>query len=85
MPPACRVATLTGSLGAVDDAMTLLALPPGTEVLGPVEHGDEQVRTVLRVPWAAGEALTDALSELQRVRSARRLDPVRVQVDPVTL
>jgi primosomal protein N' (replication factor Y) len=85
MPPACRVATLTGSLGAVDDAMTLLALPPGTEVLGPVEHGEESVRTVLRVPWAAGEALTTALGELQRLRSARRLDPVRVQVDPVTL
>lgn len=85
MPPSCRVATLSGSLGAVDDAMTLLSLPPGTEVLGPVEHGDDVVRTVLRVPWAAGAGLTDALSELQRIRSARRLDPVRVQVDPVTL
>lgn len=85
MPPACRVATLTGTLGAVDDAMTVLSLPPGTEVLGPVEHGDDVVRTVLRVPWAAGEGLTDALAELQRLRSARRLDPVRVQVDPVTL
>ncbi len=85
MPPACRVATLTGSLGAVDDAMTLLALPPGTEVLGPVEHGEDVVRTVLRVPWSAADALSAALVELQRLRSARRLDPVRVQVDPVSL
>ncbi|MDO7866876.1 primosomal protein N' [Nocardioides jiangxiensis] len=84
MPPACSVATLTGSLGAVDDAMTLLAVPAGTEVLGPAEHGAEH-RTVLRVPWAAGQALADALGELQRVRSARRLDPVRVQVDPPSL
>lgn len=85
MPPACRVATLTGSLGAVDDAMTLLSLPPGTEVLGPVAHGDDTVRTVLRVPWSAGDALARTLAELQRLRSARRLDPVRVQVDPATL
>ena len=84
MPPACCVATLIGDVGAVDDAMTLLSLPPGAEILGPVEH-DDAVRTVLRVPWATGQALTDALGELQRVRSARRLDPVRVQVDPPTL
>jgi primosomal protein N' (replication factor Y) len=85
MPPACRVATLVGSPGAIDDAMILLSVPPGAEVLGPVDHGDDAARTVLRVPWASGEALTDALGELQRVRSARKLDPVRVQVDPPTL
>lgn len=85
MPPACRVATLQGSPGAVDDAMTLLAVPPGAEVLGPADHGDGAVRTVIRVPWSTGGALSAALGELQRVRSARKLDPVRIQVDPPTL
>lgn len=85
MPPASRVATITGTAGAVDDAMTLLAVPPGAEVLGPAEHGEGLVRTVIRVPWSHGPALSAALGELHRLRSARRLDPVRIQVDPPTL
>ena len=36
-----------------------------------------------RAPTVA--ALSRALGEVQRVRSARKLDPVRIQVDPVTL
>ena len=35
LPPASRLATVTGEPGAVDDAFTLLDRPPGTEVLGP--------------------------------------------------
>jgi primosomal protein N' (replication factor Y) len=37
------------------------------------------------VPRAAGPALSAALGELQRVRSARKLDAVRIQVDPLVL
>lgn len=90
LPPASRLATITGTPGALDDALTLLALPPGAEVLGPVpaeptSTGDPRLRAVVRVPRALGTKLTEALGELQRVRSARRLDPVRVQVDPPTL
>ncbi len=85
MPPASRLATLEGTPGAVDDAMTLLAVPPGAEVLGPAPHGDDAVRVVVRVPWSSGPALASSLGELQRLRSARRLDPVRIQVDPPTL
>ncbi|PVG82977.1 primosome assembly protein PriA [Nocardioides gansuensis] len=84
LPPAARLATITGSPGAVDDALTLLALPEGAEVLGPVPVGEE-LRAVVRVPRATGPALSSALAELQRVRSARKLDPVRVQVDPAEL
>jgi primosomal protein N' (replication factor Y) len=40
---------------------------------------------VVRVPRAQGGDLSTALAELQRVRSSRKLDPVRVQVDPPTL
>ncbi len=92
LPPAVRMATVTGSPGAVDDALTLLSLPPVAEVLGPTPvevprsaAADEECRAVLRVPRADGAALSTALGELQRIRSARRLDPVRVQIDPAVL
>jgi primosomal protein N' (replication factor Y) len=86
LPPASRVATITGEPGAVDDALTLLAPPPSAEVLGPVDVVDpEGSRAVIRVPRADGAALSRALTELQKLRSARKLDPVRVQVDPPSL
>jgi primosomal protein N' (replication factor Y) len=84
LPPASRLATITGEPGAVDDALTLLDAPPSAEVLGPVPLGEE-CRVVVRVPRAQGIALSRALGELQRIRSARKLDAVRVQVDPPTL
>lgn len=85
LPPAARLATLTGSPGAVDDALTLLAAPEASEVLGPVPAGEDEVRAVIRVPRSQGAELSDALGELQRVRSARKLDPVRIRVDPPVL
>ena len=36
-PPVSRMASLTGSPAAVADLLALLRLPPGTDVLGPVE------------------------------------------------
>ncbi len=85
LPPASRLATITGEPGAVDDALTLLDGPPGTEVLGPVEVDEGESRLVVRAPRAHATALSRALGEIQRVRAARKLDPVRIQVDPVTL
>jgi primosomal protein N' (replication factor Y) len=85
LPPASRLATITGDPGAVDDALTLLDRPPGTEALGPVPVDDGDSRVVVRVPRAHGAALSRALGEVQRVRSARKLDPVRIQVDPLSL
>jgi primosomal protein N' (replication factor Y) len=85
LPPASRLATLTGPPGAVDDALTLLDRPPGTEVLGPVEQADGESRVVVRVPRAHATSLSHALGEVQRLRSARKLDPVRIQVDPPSL
>ena len=82
LPPASRLATITGEPGAVDDAVTLLAAPPGAEILGPVALGEGEERVVVRVPRASGDDLSRALSELQRVRSGRKLDAVRIQVDP---
>lgn len=97
LPPAARIATVTGDLGALDDVLHLLDLPDGAEVLGPVAvdapppsapaapAGAVEHRVLLRVPRAAGQELSQALGDLQRIRSARKLDPVRIQVDPPTL
>jgi primosomal protein N' (replication factor Y) len=98
LPPACRLATISGSEEAVAASLAHLQLPAGTEVLGPVAVGDPpgpsgppstpaagEVRAVLRVPRAAGARLDEALAAMQRVRSARKLPAVRVQVDPIRL
>lgn len=85
LPPASRLATITGEPGAVDDALTLLDAPPDAEVLGPVDLDEGESRVVVRVPRAQGQALSLALGQLQRVRSSRKLDAVRIQVDPPTL
>ena len=84
LPPASRLATISGEAGAVDDALTLFVPPTGAEVLGPVEH-EEESRVVIRVPRAHGPALSLALGELQRIRSSRKLDAVRIRVDPTNL
>ena len=87
LPPAARLATITGEPGALDDALTLLDLPEVADLLGPVPVGNDkgEQRAVVRVPLASGPALSAALGELQRVRSARKLDAVRIQVDPLAL
>ena len=84
LPPASRLATISGEPGAVDDALTLLDAPAAAEVLGPVESGEES-RVVVRVPRAQGPLLSRALGDLQRLRSSRKLDAVRIQVDPTSL
>lgn len=86
LPPASRLASISGDAGAVDDALTLLAAPESAEVLGPVPLGEDgECRAVVRVPRAEGVALSTALGELQRLRSSRKLDAVRIQVDPANL
>ena len=99
LPPASRLATLTAPETDLDSALAGLRLPAGAEVLGPVAvpttgrpvtggvAADEPqpLRAVVRVPRAAGAELSRTLTEMQGVRSARKLPPVRVQVDPVGL
>ncbi len=93
LPPASRVATLTGEAADLEAALATLTLPPGAEVLGPVplvpgSHREDEpdgVRYVLRVPRASGEDLSRALREMQAQRSARKLAHLRVEVDPAEL
>jgi primosomal protein N' (replication factor Y) len=95
LPPASRLATVTGPVEAVESIVELLDLPDATDVLGPVpveppagalpDPATPQVRVVLRVPRAQGARLSRALVEAQGMRAARKLSAVRVQVDPLAL
>jgi len=88
LPPASRVATLSGDADELEAALAVLALPAGAEVLGPVPDGErdgDSVRYVVRVPRVSGPALSEALLRLQAQRSARKEPHLRVEVDPVSL
>ena len=91
LPPASRVATVTGEPDDLEAALPTLQLPAGAEVLGPVPvetrdaRDEEQVRYVVRVPRASGPALSAALQQLQAQRSARKLPHLRIEVDPAEL
>ena len=85
-PPAVRMAALSGPAEAVESLLTAAALPPGAELLGPVDTGEDLVRMLVRVARPAGRALAAALHEAQAERSARK-EPgaVRVELDPAEL
>jgi len=95
LPPASRVATLSGDPEELERALPALVLPRGAEVLGPVAAADGPAssnqpsstmqRYVIRVPRAAGPDLSAALLRLQAQRSARKEPHLRVEVDPMSL
>ncbi|MFF4411774.1 primosomal protein N' [Streptosporangium sp. NPDC001559] len=88
-PPAVRIATLTGSPAAVREMLGDVELPGQAQVLGPVPldapRGDQvRERAMVRVPQAAGAALSAALKGAAGVRSARKSpEVVRVCIDPL--
>jgi len=85
-PPTVRIAALSGPQEAVDALLADTELPPGAELLGPVEEPPDSVRTLVRVPRSAGLALAGALHRAQAGRSARKAPgAVRVQLDPAEL
>jgi primosomal protein N' (replication factor Y) len=79
-PPATRMASVSGSPAAVADLLGMLDL----EVLGPVPDGDQE-RAFVRVPRPEGAALAAALKGAAGVRSARKAEPVRIELDPLSL
>ncbi|MGC4893510.1 primosomal protein N' [Micromonospora sp. DT31] len=85
-PPAVRMASVTGPAEAVADLLAGAPLPDEAEVLGPVPAEEGRERMLVRVPRARAAALADALHAAAGRRSARKAaDPVRLQVDPLTL
>ena len=83
LPPASRLATITGEPGAVDDALTLLAAARGGRGARPgAGRPTARSRVVVRVPRAQGADAVAGPGGAAAVRSARKLDAVRIQVDP---
>jgi len=91
-PPATRIASLAASPAALADFLEALRLPDDADLLGPVPEPPrpgqegERERYLVRVPRTDGPALAQALSEVQGVRSAKKVaEHVRVQLDPLDL
>ncbi|MEU5907421.1 primosomal protein N' [Micromonospora sp. NPDC047467] len=85
-PPAVRMASVTGPAEAVADLLAAARLPGDAEVLGPVPADEGRERMLVRVPRARAAALAEALHSAAGVRAARKAaDPVRLQVDPLSL
>ena len=92
LPPAARVAAVSGIPAAVHDFVDDLELPAGAEILGPVpdpsasRDGVAAERILIRVPRRAGGELATALKNGVSQRSARKAaDPIRVALDPIVL
>jgi primosomal protein N' (replication factor Y) len=85
-PPAVRMAAITGSRAAVGDLLSTAELPETAHVLGPIQHGAEEVRALVRTPVGEALRLAQALHRAQGVRSARKAaGTVRMRIDPVPL
>ena len=80
-PPASRMASLSGSAVAVAELAGAVGMG---EVLGPVAFGEGE-RVFLRVARDQGAALAAALKAAAGARSARKAEPVRVELDPASL
>lgn len=71
-PPAVRVATLTGTVQAVADAVAALQVD-GADILGPVEVDDGTVRTIVRFDYGRGGEIASGLrAEVIRSAANRR-------------
>jgi primosomal protein N' (replication factor Y) len=86
------MASLAASPAALADFLEALRLPPGADLLGPVPEpprpgqDGERERYLVRVQRGEGLALAHALTEVQGVRSAKKVgEHVRVQLDPLDL
>jgi primosomal protein N' (replication factor Y) len=99
LPPAGRMAALTGPSAAVAALLDAIDLPAAAELLGPVPvpptarsgpgvmSGDEPTeRMLIRVPRALGTELAAALKAAQAGRSARKAPgAIKVELDPAIL
>jgi primosomal protein N' (replication factor Y) len=94
LPPAWRVAELTGTPDDVADLLGHARLPDAATVLGPVPVAvprrgpvvEGRVRALVVVPRPQGGELAFALRAASAIRSARKDGaPVTVRVDPLLL
>jgi primosomal protein N' (replication factor Y) len=94
LPPAFRMASLTGPPEAVRELLSAVALPPRADVLGPVSAGNDDavaemgqtVRYLVRAPSPAGTGLAVALRAALAEHTASKRDGViRLHLDPAEL
>jgi primosomal protein N' (replication factor Y) len=84
LPPAARMATVDGPMSEIEPLIHRV-WTHNTEVLGPLDTDGDEVRLVLRCPLREGAELAEHLHAVQADRSAAKLAPVRVRVDPISL
>jgi primosomal protein N' (replication factor Y) len=89
-PPTARMATLTGPADAITDLLAAVALPEGSDIIGPVDEprdgAEPAVRFLVRAPSSAGTELAVALRAGLAGRSARKEGgAVRLRLDPAEL
>ncbi|MBH0009300.1 primosomal protein N' [Salinibacterium sp. SWN1162] len=85
-PPAVRVATLTGKVALIDDAIRQLPVAP-LDILGPVDLPGGLVRTIVRFDYKDGAAVAEQLKALvvtatTVARSSRKPGTPRAQQPP---
>jgi primosomal protein N' (replication factor Y) len=86
LPPAVRLAALTGDQADIDDALAMLELNPQTLVRGPVPGKDNQVRMLVSCDRKLGIELATQLKAMTSARSAKHKGgPVNVRIDPINL
>jgi primosomal protein N' (replication factor Y) len=88
LPPAVRIAQLTGAALPTLEVADALAEELGDRVLrrsGPLPGPQDTVTWLVAVSLSDGPLLSAALHRLQAVRSARKAPMVAVRMDPVTL
>jgi primosomal protein N' (replication factor Y) len=84
-PPAVHMASLVGTPTALTEFVSALSVAAQADVLGPVPAEGGQERLLLRAPLGRGADLAAALRAAASVRSARKGEPVRVELDPRVL
>ena len=84
-PPAVHMASLKGTPAALADFIAALPDAARADVLGPVPADGDDERLLLRAPRGRGAELAAALRAATAIRSAKKGEPVRVELDPRVL
>ena len=86
LPPAIRLAVLSGAQADIDEVIQMAAFPDEVKVRGPVPGKDGQVRMLVTVEKPAGLKLAETLKAVTAARSAKRKGAqVNVRIDPPTI
>lgn len=83
LPPIGRLAMVDGPAEVINE-LANRRWTATTEVLGPVPLPEGKERLILRCPRSEGLELAAALKAVAAERSAAKLQPVRIQVDPIS-